>query len=126
MGEQRREQRPGLASFPGFYLPFAFTLMHRSGFNFRRSSDSVYYCERKREIKTGDQNRGGLGPRLGERDKKQRPGFSFLQTAGQELYHRYSYSRRSRFKVQGLKCSTSGMYRAKSTLRSGFVSVPRR
>ena len=55
-----------LASFPGlscFYLLFAFTIIHRSGrpFNFCRSSDSVYYCERKREIKT---NRGGLGPRL--------------------------------------------------------------
>ena len=36
-----------IASFPGlarFYLPFAF----------RRSSDSVYYCERKQEIKTGE------------------------------------------------------------------------
>ena len=57
-----------LASFPGlprFYLPFAFTIIHGSGRPaFRRSSDSVYYCERKREIKTGEAwDRGYLVPR---------------------------------------------------------------
>ena len=48
-----------IASFPGlpyFYLLFVFTIVHGSGrpANFCWSSDSVYYCERKREIKTGE------------------------------------------------------------------------
>ena len=46
-----------LASFPDLPLPFAFTIIHGSGRlakNFHRSSNSVYYCKCKREIKTGE------------------------------------------------------------------------
>ena len=40
---------PGL---PSFDLPFAFTTAH--GTEDRRSSAPVYYCERKRKVKTGE------------------------------------------------------------------------
>ena len=43
--------------FPRFYLPFAFTTIHRSGRPvsiFCRTSDSVYCCEQKGKIKTGE------------------------------------------------------------------------
>ena len=45
---------------PPFYLPFAFTIIHGSGrqtknvLTFWRYSNSMYYCEHKGKIKTGE------------------------------------------------------------------------
>ena len=41
---------------PSFYLPFAFTMIHKSLEDWRifhRYSDSMHYCERKGKIKLG-------------------------------------------------------------------------